>query len=47
MKIAASKGTEFAFEYNYKTMDLDMTELPNVCDDVPTAAAWPMVWEAL
>ena len=47
MKIAASKGTEFAFECHYKTMDIDMTDFTNVCAVVATVADVPMVWEEL
>ena len=47
MKIAASKGTEFAFECNYKTMDIDMTDFTNVCAVVATVADLTMVWEEL
>ena len=47
MKIAASKGTEFAFECHYKTMDIDMTDFTNVCAVVATVADLTMVWEEL
>ena len=47
MKIAASKGTEFAFECHYKTMDIDMTDFTNVCAVVATVADLAMVWEEL
>ena len=30
MKIAASKGTEFAFESEFRVMDIDMNDLTNV-----------------
>ncbi len=45
MKIAASKGTEFAFEAGYRVMDIDMTDFTNVCAIVVTVDDLPAVWE--
>ena len=43
MKIAASKGTEFAFESEFRVMDIDMTDFTNVCAVIATVHDLPAV----
>ena len=47
MKIAASKGTEFAFESEFRVMDIDMTDFTNVCAVIATVDDLPAVWEEI
>ena len=47
MKIAASKGTEFAFESEFRLMDIDMTDFTNVCAVIATVDDLPAVWEEI
>ncbi len=47
MKIAASKGTEFAFESEFRGMDIDMTDFTNVCAVIATVDDLPAVWEEI
>ncbi|WP_373746584.1 ornithine decarboxylase [Neisseria dentiae] len=47
MKIAASKGTEFAFESEFRVMDIDMTDFTNVCAVIATVEDLPAVWEEI
>ena len=47
MKIAASKGTEFAFESEFRVMDIDMTDFTNVCAVIATVSDLPAVWEEI
>ena len=47
MKIATSKGTEFAFESEFRVMDIDMTDFTNVCAVIATVDDLPAVWEEI
>ena len=47
MKIAASKGTEFAFESEFRVMDIDMTDFTNVCAVIATVDDLPAVWKEI